>query len=63
MSGVKLLHFLKKLIEIRSNRPILNYGFKCSLYIFCSFSFRVYSIHSILFLSSSAFFLCDLSLR
>ena len=28
MSGVRMLHFLKRLIKINSNPPILYYGFK-----------------------------------
>ena len=29
MSGVRMLHFLKRFMEIQSNPWILHYGFKC----------------------------------
>ena len=31
MSGVKILHFLKRLMEIHSNSPNLYYGFNLSM--------------------------------
>ena len=31
MSGVRMLYFFKRLMEIHSNPPILHYGFNISL--------------------------------